>query len=300
MIVLGSALALACSGEADPAGESTQEPGEENVTPPGGKADSPFNTPVWQEDMWEQIATRCTPPAEDEPIVYANDFKWGYTREEMATRADEMYESGKRLMDRAYYDEESGTFMLPISESWGGRVTLSQRLVENVTLHIHKALENGYAEHVFFPDMGHAHYFIPQSLWDSEYAGGPVSEIAEMRTRLIDDPELLVLYHTAEQLDMLDENNEPLDDPWIEFRLETRNVVGDNDWKGEIMLPQNPESNANTVKDMEGYRYYGAGFSINASKDGCFPFHQDGELKWYDLSFSDLPYQSSPGGGGGF
>lgn len=296
MIVLGSALALGCSGDADPAEESMVDPGGGKVTPPGGKADSPFDGPVWEEDVWEQIAARCTPPAEDEPVVYSNDFKWDYTREEMATRADEMYGSGKRLLDRAYYEEETGTFVLPILESWGGRVTLSRRLVENVTLHIQKSLQMGYAEHVFFPDMGHSHYFIPQALWESEYAGGAVSEIAQMRTRLIDDPELLVLYHTAEQLDMLDENKEPLDDPWIRFRLETRNVVGDNDWKGEILLPQNPESKANTVKDMDGHRYYGAGFSIHASEDGCFPFYQGGELKWYDLSFSDLPYQSTGGG----
>jgi hypothetical protein len=172
--------------------------------------------------------------------------------------------------------------------------------VENVTLHIEQALELGYADHVFFPDMGHSHYFIPEAHWDTEYAGTPVDQTADMTSRLLDDPQLLVLYHTAEQLQMLDENKELLPDPWIQFRHQSRNVVGDNDWQRRIELIQNPDSPANTAREYEGHFYYGAGFSISASKDGCFPYTQNGERKWYDLSLSDLPYRTDDGGGNYF
>jgi hypothetical protein len=94
---------------------------------------------------------------------------------------------------------------------------------------------------------------------------------------------------------MLDEDDQVLPDPHIEWRHQTRNVVGDNDGQDRIELLQNPDSKANTARDYPGYRYFGAGFNVSASADGCFPFIQDGELRWYDLSLSDLPYK--PNGG---
>lgn len=260
---------------------------------PGGKADSAFDSP--DTDRWAEIIARCTPPADEEPAIYSNDFHWNYTPEEMAARFDEMYPSDQRLADRARFDAEAGELVLPISEQWGGRVVLSRRLVENVTAHIEIALQQGYAEHVFFPDMGHSHFFIPLEQWEAEYADTPIDQIADKYTRMMDDPTLLVLYHTAEQLQMLDEDDQVLPDEWIQWRHQTRNVVGDNDYQGRIELLHNPDSKANTARDYPGYRYHGAGFSVSANVDGCFPYVHDGELRWYDLSLSDLPYQPTGG-----
>lgn len=286
---LGCALA-ACSVQAEPEAEAVAV---DAPASPGGKADSAFGGP--DGDRWAEIMARCTPPAEDEEVLYSNDFHWNYTRDEMAARADEIYVSGKRLAERARFDEASSDLLLPMIDQWGGPVVLSRRLVENVTAHIEIALEKGYADHVFFPDMGHSHYFMPQALWDAEYAGGPLDQISARYARMIDDPELLVLYHTAEQLQMLDENDQVLPDPGIAWRHQTRNVVGDNDGQGRIELLQNPDSKANTARDYADHYYYGAGFNVSASEHGCFPYVHDGELRWYDLSLSDLPYKSDGG-----
>jgi hypothetical protein len=291
--LLGVLLAcggVACSVEVQPA---TDALGNDSPPSPGGKADSAFGSA--DAELWSKIAARCTAPADDEPIIYTNDFHWNYTPEEMAARYEEIYGSGQRLTERARFDEETGSFIMPTFESWGGQVTLPKRLVENVTRHLELALEAGYAEHVFFPDMGHSHYFIPQARWEAEYADTPVDQSANRNSRLLDDPELLVFYHTAEQLQMLDEDDQVLPDPHIEWRHQTRNVVGDNDEQDRIELLQNPDSKANTSRDYPGHRYFGAGFSVSASTDGCFPFIQDGELKWYDLSLSDLPYKQDGG-----
>ncbi|MBW2455218.1 MAG: hypothetical protein JRI68_11940 [Deltaproteobacteria bacterium] len=294
-LLIGTLLACGAAGCALESAESVEPPPSQMPTPPGGKADSP--TVGFGEEMWAEIATRCGAPAEDEPVVYGNDFRWDYTPAEMATRFTEIYGSGKRLSKRASYDAETATFLLPSVDMWGGPVTLPRRFVENVTLHIERALELTYAEHVFFPDMGHNHFFIPQDRWEAEYAGGAVSETSSMYGRLIDDPQLLVFYHTAEQLGMLDENDELLPDPWIQWRHQSRNVVGDNNWEGRVELLQNPESPANTAHDYPDHFYYGAGMNVSGSADGCFPYHQDGELRWYDLSLYDLPYKSDGGGG---
>jgi hypothetical protein len=244
------------------------------------------------EELWAEIAARCGPAAADEAILHSNAFHWSYDREQMAVRFDEIYASGMRLDQRAYYDDQSESFVLTVFDSWGGRIDMPHRLVENVTRHIERALDRGYVDHVFFPDMGHSHLFVRQVHWDETYAGMPVPQIADRYSLLFDDPELLVLYHTAEQLEMLDDNDNVLSDRWVQWRFFTRNLVGDNAGKGRLDLIKDDESKANTARDLPGHYYLGAGFNISASEQGCFPYRQDGELRWYDLSMSDLPYQS--------
>ncbi len=97
--------------------------------------------------------------------------------------------SPKRLFNRARYNQDSEQFELPYVESWGGTVVLSKRLVTNVIMHIEKALERKYVQAVFFPDMGHSHFFVPQDHWDQVYAGSPVSEISFRNTELFEDPQ---------------------------------------------------------------------------------------------------------------
>jgi hypothetical protein len=257
-----------------------------------GKGDS------WGDEFpggWEAIAARCAPPVEDEPILYANEFHWWYTHEEMMTRFDEVYSSGMRLFDRAYYDAEADEFAMPITETWGGRVVLSQRLIQSVGLHIQKALDRQYADAIFFPDMGHSHFFIPEEHWDANYAGTPVAELAGRYTRLFEDPELLVLYHTAEQLEMYDEEGALFPDRDLQWRYFTRNPVGDNRGLGRIDLLRDATNKGNTARDLEGHHYLGAGFNVSASTDGCFPYVHNGEVYYFDLSLADLPY--TPGGG---
>ncbi len=262
-----------------------------------GKADGPIQPAVRADGGidWDVVAKRCGPPAEDEPIVYADDFHWGYPVEEMGQRFDEMYVSGKRLEDHAYHDEATGEFHLPITKSWGGHVVLSTRLVENVRMHIEKALTRGYAEFVFFPDMGHSHFFIPTVHWESVYGEYTIPERGKMLSALFDDPELKVLYHLAEQLSMLDEEKNILPDRHVQWRFFTRNPVGDNDWGGRLDLLHEPTSKANTARDLEGHYYYGAGFNITATADGCFPYVHNGLIHYFDISMKDLPYQSLSG-----
>ncbi len=285
-------LATACGG-------STEQPAPTEPTPAAfvdGKADS---FAADSSDRWEQIKERCAAPADDEPIVFSNDFSWGYSIEEMGIRYEEIYASGKRLNNRAYWDEDRGAFMLPGTEAWGGDVELSRRLVENVTLHIEQSLALKYVDFVFFPDMGHAHLFIPEDHWQEVYADTPVSEFSRRYEAMFDDPKLKVFYHVAEQLQTRDDDGNLIEDRHTSWRFHTRNVVGDNNWERRIQLLTDFESKANTAHDLPDHKYYGAGFNLSASKDGCFPFeNRHGEVQWYDISLEDLPFDTSQGGGG--
>jgi hypothetical protein len=281
------ALLLACD-VAEPASTLPAEP-----QPVGGKADG---TRVDEHEgmPWDEIAARCTPPADDEPVVYLSDFRWDYSLEDMEERFWEIYESRKRLAGRAYYDPERDVFVMPHIPSWGGEVILSRRLVQNVRRHIERSLQRNYADFVFFPDMGHAHLFVPEERWEQAYAGTPVSEFSSRYTKMFDDPSLRVLYHTAEQLAHT-VDGKLVDDRYLQWRHYTRNVVGDNQGLGQIDLIRDLSSSANTAHDLEGHRYHGSGFELSASADGCFPFVKDGEVLYFDLSLAPLQSETSGG-----
>ena len=283
------ALLLGCGVGSEADGSDGSDPagsGGASGLPGGGKADS----------AWAEAKQRCAPPADDDPVLYSDAFKWGYSLDDMAAAFAETYERPDRLLGRAWYDESRDTLVMPIAEGWGGEVLLPARLVDSVRRHIEGALERGYVDFVFFPDMGHSHLFIPQEIWDADYAPYEVAEIGLMYGTLFDDPALKVLYHTAEQLQTLDDDDQLLDDRHLQWRFFTRNLVGDNAGLGALELLHAPEEKANTSRDMAGYRYHGAGFSLSANKDGCFRYDHDGVTRYFDLSMEELPPR--PGSGG--
>lgn len=282
-----SLLACDLQQPAEPLGADPQGPAA------GGKADELGGG----EDgamPWGEIAARCTAPADDEEGIYYSDFRWDYSFDDMEARFWEIYGSGKRLVGRAHYDAGRDLFVMPQTPSWGGEVVLSERLVENVRRHIEGALARNYADFIFFPDMGHAHLFIPHERWEHVYAGRPVSELSDRYSEMFDDPSLRVLYHTAEQLAHI-EDGELVDDRYLQWRHYTRNVVGDNRGLGKLDLIRDLSSDANTAHYLEGHRYHGGGFYLSASEDGCFPFVKNGEVLYFDISVTSMP--PSPGGG---
>lgn len=241
----------------------------------------------------DDIAIACPPPSASEEVIYQSDFRWDYSLPEMKSRFEEMYVSRKRLDNRAYRDEAAGSLVLPAGD--GKRpVKIGPVLTRALARHIERALELGYADAVFFPDMGHSHLLIPQTLWDSKYAGYPVSESSRMYEELLSDPAIRIFYHTAEQLKTL-ENGQPIDDAQLLFRRANRNIAGPISPDAELSVYMNPESAANTVHDVPGYRWWGAGFNFSAQKDGCFSYTFEGRTYRFDISLHDLPMP--PGSG---
>jgi hypothetical protein len=266
------------------------EAGEGEAMPGApGKSDSLGAGDPWLTDAeWEEIRERCAPDPDAPPLRFS-DYRWGLSFEEMEELYWELYSSGKRLPERAYHDEKRDLLVLPITSSWGGEVILAPRLVKSVRAHIEKALERNYVDFVFFPDMGHSHFFIPRDHWEARYAGRPVSAFGQMYTELFDDPELKVLYHTAEQLEVMDEDRRLLPDRHLQWRFYTRNPVGDNRGAGALELHHDPTHSHNTVRDYEGHRYHGGGFYLSAGDSGCFPFTHQGVTHYFDLTMQSLP-----------
>ena len=242
----------------------------------------------------EVIKQRCAKPLAAEPVVYNSDFEWHQTVPQMKSRFERLYESGKRLFLRGFYDREQDSVVLQHSRL--GKIVpvpLTEKFIKSVTLHVERALKLGYVSHVFFADMGHAHVHIPQAFWDDELKH--VEGQGETYRRMFAHPGIRLLYHTAEQLQMTDGQKNPLPDRHLQWRLYTRNLVGDNRAAGSLDLLFNPDSALNTAHGEDGYRYWGAGFDIHSTKNGCFPYLMNGKTHYFDLSLASLPARPGTG-----
>jgi hypothetical protein len=234
---------------------------------------------------------RCAPPTADEPLVYNSDFKWHYTLEQMAQRFDEIYNSGKRLDARAFYDSKSDQFFL-VHRGFNSTnlVKIGPQFIKSVTRHIEVSLENKYAEFIFFPDMGHSHLYFENTHWGKDYVTIPdYEEYYKHYEKMLNDPKMRALYHTAEQLGMKDKQTGKFYSDHYEFRFWHRNPVGDNTVPNTMAIYTAPQHVANSVGEIDGHHSWSAGYNISSSKDGCFAYKQDGKILYFDISLYDLP-----------
>jgi hypothetical protein len=232
----------------------------------------------------------CAAPVLDEPTLYAEEFSGFFTLESLKEKEAQIYESGMRLLKRAYINEGE----VVLTHYSNNLVRLSDNFIESVVKHVEVAFEHGYIDALIFPDMGHSHLFVPMDYFQSQIVPMPVSEQAKSLEMMLNNPGTKFLYHTAEKLKFLGEDGKLLSNRHIQWRFYTRNLVGDNQGLGDMNLIYDHEQSANTARDYgPDYRYWGAGFNISISKNGCFAFKRNAQTMYFDLSLKDLPYRPS-------
>jgi len=236
-----------------------------------------------------QIAQRCDLKQNTQPL-YSNDFSWGYDLLDLISKFYEIYFSNKRLPLKAYWDKSEKKLLLPIREGWGAPVEINETFVQSISRHIERAFELKVIEGVFFPDMGHSHLLIPEQHYNTNYKHFEVSEFSKVYKNFFKDPQIKVLYHTAEQLKMLDEANQVIPNPQVQFRHKTRNIVGELHPDSDLTFIYNSESPANTAGAPTGYVWWGGGFNLSANQDGCFAYKKNGRVFYFDISLFDLEY----------
>ncbi len=233
-----------------------------------------------------EIATRCQVKPLDQ--LYSSDFRWDYSLAELIHRFFEIYNSPRQLPKKAYWDPKTQKIKLPYEPSRGGDVEISENFVRSISRHIEKAFELDVIDGVFFPDMGHSHLLIPESLFKRKYAQFSNANFKGFYETAFKDPELRILYHTAEQLKLLDDEGQLINDPRIQHRFRTRNIVGFNHPRSELQFYNNPNSRYNTVQAVPGYHWWSAGFNISGNEKGCFSYQHRGQTYYFDLSLYDL------------
>lgn len=246
---------------------------------------------------------RCAPQTESDLILYASDFKWGYEIQEMRDRFTEIYQSGKRLTKRAYYDPAADKFIFPY-ESLGNshKIEIPGQFIESIALHAEEGLKRDYIDALFFPDMGHSHFFLPEAFYEEHIRPLPGNAKKARYELMMNHPGTKILYHTAEQLHMKDRDTKELvEDQYTQWRYYTRNLVGYNDGSGKVEIHKLLNEGFNTVRSYPEHKYWGAGFNVSASKDGCFSFQdKQGNTLFFDLSLEDLPFSAGPPSSGFF
>jgi hypothetical protein len=241
---------------------------------------------------WNTVKNRCIKPSEEERFVTVRDFGWGLSHVDNLLKETEIYNSGKRLFQRSYFDQTTNQFMLPYSViGKNSNIKLTKKFITSVRNHIESGLRNKYSETIIFSDMGHSHLYFPKEHWQEKYL--PLlleKKIATLYEEMLADHELRVLYHTAEQI-KLKEGGIVLSDPQSQWRYHNRNILGNNKDKELKVLFASENKRYNTVVEIDGLHRWSAGFNISASKNGCFPYQTNGEIRYFDISLASLPYR---------
>ncbi|OFZ29482.1 MAG: hypothetical protein A2622_07070 [Bdellovibrionales bacterium RIFCSPHIGHO2_01_FULL_40_29] len=236
-----------------------------------------------------EISQRCSVQTDKQEILYENDFHWDMSLADVMKAFQSVYLGQKRLDKRAYYDAQSERIKLPYTEYNGGDVVVSMSFIHAIQAHIEQALKHKYADAIIFPDMGHSHYLIPTKKYKEKYSKFPVTNFSQMYSEIFQDPTVKIVYHTAEQLKLSNKDKSLVSDPYLQWRHFTRNLIGD------IKVPYTAnvyyakdQNYANTLGEVPGYFWWGAGFNISANKDGCFKYQYQGKTFYFDMSLFDL------------
>lgn len=231
----------------------------------------------------------CKRSAQAEDYVRSSNFSWGMQLDEIKAKEAELYERGLRLKERAYYEDGKVYFPFTPPGNQEQKVFLSERFIKSIIGHVENGLKRKYVDAIIFPDMGHSHLFVNQEFYNNVVKDIPVREGHKRYELMLNHPETRFLYHTAEQLQMKTEEGQFVEDRHVQWRFFTRNLVGHNKNQGKIELLHNETHSHNTARDYdEGFRYWGAGFNISATKNGCFAYSHKGQTYYFDLSLKDL------------
>jgi hypothetical protein len=240
---------------------------------------------------WEGLlrAETCAPEDAQEAKITRSDFKWNLSLPEIKELAEQLYISGKRLSHRAHIlDQDQVVIPRKNLQDELVPIVLTPLFIVSVRKHIEEALRLGYVNEIIFSDMGHSHFYVPQPFYDDVISKIPISDTFLRYEKMLSHPELKILYHTAEQLNMLTDGR-PMEDRKVQWRFYTRNLLGDNKGEGRLELIHQESSSHNTARGiMEGYRYWGAGFYISASKNGCFPFKYKDKTYYFDINLHGI------------
>ena len=243
-----------------------------------------------KEDLIAIAKNRCLPAQANNNTSSENNFfkTWFLDFDQMTLLSNESYRAPRNMSHKTYYNLADETFIMPYSgylDQHKG-IRLTNNFIISVIFHIEAALENNYTDYINFSDMGHSHFLIPEAYFESKIM--PIQNMAEKYEKILSFEETKFFYHTAEQLQMVEMINDQIiwpNNDYLKHRYLTRNIIGDNKQtkKLEVVSVEHLEKQYNTVSNVEGYRWWGSGYYINANLNGCFPFKKAGNVYYFDI-----------------
>jgi hypothetical protein len=186
--------------------------------------------------------------------------KWFFTAENMEAAYRYQEDYGERIRNPLRAKEclfGSAEFVVSYR---GGEFKVPCRFITETIRHLKEMIVTGAARYLFPLDANHGHLGIPIATWE-KYKHLPPDRVMQ---KILQDPSLIVLYHTAEHL----QNPGPRDDKLhsdVRSWIEKRNVLGFFDGRPNQILTPDPRGYG--VAMPEGYWPY-SGFEFLASPMG--------------------------------
>lgn len=222
----------------------------------------------------------CPRPTAQEPTTRRND--WTLLENLTAAKAqyENLYRSGKRIQDRAFWSEAHDSYVIARKN---GLIRVDASFIRHLSEQMAVALDNGYADFLFYPDMGHVHLYASHA--DARELDAIADENARFEA-MLRMPTLITLFHTAEllRLRLGDWFDGPLvDDPWLRWRYYSRNFLAENqDGKTpQVIFAKDPRYN--TVRSIEGFSMRNSLY-FSGSQDGCFAVTTKQGVLYFDLA----------------
>ena len=205
--------------------------------------------------------------------------KWFFTAENMEAAYRYQEDNGERIRNPLRAKEclfGSAEFVASYRR---GEFKVPCRFITETIRHLKEMIVAGAARYLFPLDANHGHLGIPAATWE-KYKHLPPDRVMQ---KILQDPSLIVLYHTAEHLQI----PEPRDDGLrsdVKSWVEKRNVVGFFDGRPNQILPPDPRGFG--VAMPEGYWPY-SGFEFLASPMGELFVFVANKTITFDIALED-------------
>ena len=209
--------------------------------------------------------------------THAGDDPWFSTAHEIAHAYKYQVQFGARLRNPLKPESCSyGQTDFPASYQ-GRQFAAPCRFISETIRQLRELLESGTAKYLFPLDVDHGDFAIPADVWEAKYKKLPTEEILP---KLLREPKLMAVYHTAVHLYGEGNHKEPATNIWGQKRT----VVGFYNGRPNEVLPK--RSHKELYFQPGGLVRFG-GFTMMGHQLGELVFMSGETVVVFDMSFDN-------------
>jgi len=208
---------------------------------------------------------------------HAGDDPWFSTAHEIAHAYKYQVQFGARLRNPLKPESCSyGQKDFPASHQ-GRQFAAPCRFISETIRQLRELLESGTAKYLFPLDVDHGDFAIPADVWEAKYKKLPAEEILP---KLLREPKLMAIYHTAVHLNAEANRKESATNIWGQKRT----VVGFYNGRPNEVLPI--RSHKELYFQPGGLVRFG-GFTVMGHQLGELVFMSGETVVVFDMSFDN-------------
>jgi hypothetical protein len=210
----------------------------------------------------------CAQPSSSEVVLEKGHIHVVLSSQEAQEQYSNIYNDERRLKDRVFWSPQNNEYYYTAK---GLTQLLPSEFIQNLQSQLLQALNQTYADFVYYADLGHLHLLLPHGQTELSFKS----------------PNLLSLFHTGE-LYQFKENGSIsgslVSDPHWQWLYWHRNFVGANKFNTPLLPLRAPvDAIYNTVRTIEGYDEVGKVY-FSANKNGCFELKNETVNLRFDIS----------------